>query len=767
MKIHLLEAFGIDPEIIRIWRKKYGNELLPIQEEAVKKHNIFADKNLIVFAPTSSGKTFIGEMLAVIQARRKKRVFYLVPMKSLAEEKFNQVRTDYFRIGIRTVISTHDRHEFDEDIVKGNYDIAVIVYEKLLALLVKKPSLLAEIGLVVIDELQMIGDEDRGSALEILLTRILLSQPRPQLLGLSAVLGKCEELAKWLGADLLVDDKRPVELRKGVYCNGVFQYQEHNSQKEGKENWGKTDSKRLADIILYIAQHLSKKKEQTILFLRDKSLVEYFASKLTEMVNLSPAKSAIKELSTYEESVAQETLIKFLKKGICIHHADLTYDQRELIEQYYRKGEIKLLCSTTTLAMGLNLPAKNAIIDSQKWHYFKDLDDLRTVDITKAEYENMGGRVGRYGFVKDFGRAILVTQSPYQAKTWSDYYVRGGFDILKPSLDKGKIDKYILNLIACNVCKNVEEIKKFLQSTFTGATKWNKEITDESYAQAISKTTDKCLEFGLIEKIDNNFVATRLGKITAEKGISIMTCVWFLDWIRKTEPGQISILEILVLVGLSKDADQIYIPLRTPEIKSKRYQHLLNRLISEQQEESKPLFQSLFKRVSVWTSRAIRGIKKALFLYYWIGPEPTVEIEKNFETLSGAIRRCGEEYSWLTETLSALAKSEGWNENAVNKIENLSQCLTSGVIKEAIEFVKLKVRGLGRAHIKRLVGKGYTKPDYLNELSMAKLKKLLPQKIARKLYNNLHPEKMRVSAGAKNSPKKKKLAKKLDKGKMI
>ena len=152
MRFDLLEAFGLDPNIIAILKDKYGPELLPIQEKAIKENQILAGGNFIIFAVTSAGKTLVGEILSLFNAGKGKRVFYLVPTKALAEEKFEQFSEDYDKAGIRTVISTHDRKEFDERIEEGNFHIAVIVYEKLQALLVKNPELISEVGLILVDK---------------------------------------------------------------------------------------------------------------------------------------------------------------------------------------------------------------------------------------------------------------------------------------------------------------------------------------------------------------------------------------------------------------------------------------------------------------------------------------------------------------------------------------------------------------------------------------------------------------------------------------
>ena len=179
----ILRAYGIGDEIINIWKDSYGDCLLPIQEKAIVKQNVLGGKNLIIFAPTSSGKTLVGEIVSVHYAMAKKRALYLVPMKALAEEKYHHFQEMYGELGVETIISTHDRKEYDQDLERKKFDIAVVVFEKLNALLVSNPNLLQGIGLIVIDELQMMGDETRGAGLELLLTKILLSPYKPQLLG--------------------------------------------------------------------------------------------------------------------------------------------------------------------------------------------------------------------------------------------------------------------------------------------------------------------------------------------------------------------------------------------------------------------------------------------------------------------------------------------------------------------------------------------------------------------------------------------------------
>src|SRR5687768_14290490 len=135
MRVEMLEAYNVPPDVVTLWREAVGQRLLPVQERAVKEFGLFGSGNLVVFSPTSSGKTFIGEMAAVHAARASTRVFYLVPQRALATEKFNEFRRRYEPIGIDVVVSSRDHREFDKQIRERAFEIAVVVFEKLQSLL--------------------------------------------------------------------------------------------------------------------------------------------------------------------------------------------------------------------------------------------------------------------------------------------------------------------------------------------------------------------------------------------------------------------------------------------------------------------------------------------------------------------------------------------------------------------------------------------------------------------------------------------------------
>ncbi|WP_168061050.1 DEAD/DEAH box helicase [Candidatus Manganitrophus noduliformans] len=741
MKMRFLEKVGIDTDVIPIWEKRYGPELLPVQEKAIQQTSLLQGGNLVVFAPTTSGKTFIAEILAIFAIRKGKRVFYLVPTKSLAEEKFAQFREAYRSLGIVTAISTRDHREWDAAILSKGFDIAIVVYEKLQSLLVTRPCLLEEVGVVILDELQMIADEERGPTIELLLTKLLHARVRPQFLGLSAVLGEGEALARWLQADLLIEEKRPVELRKGIFCRGIFSYREHNSGKEGEELWKEMRGEEEIDLMVPLASFLGgEREESTLLFLKDKPTVESAAVKIGEQVGLAPAEEAVEELLALEETTARDFLIRLLRKGIGIHHADLPLEQRQVIERHFRMGAIRILASTSTLAMGINCPAKNVLIESRQWHYFRRYHGTDTRPLPRSLHENMAGRGGRYGYIGDFGRAILVTHSSFRKKVWMDQYIAGMIEPLEPALRMEEIEEILLNLVASGEAATSKELAGFLKSTYTAQRRWKEKA--DSLEPLIASAVEKCQNQGALQAVgENRVVATGLGQITVLKGIRLATAVEIRHWMKTTDPSRLTDLEILYALALTEDAKRIYIPLPYRERRSRNYPSLLRKEIAHQQEGGKEIFQPRSGAVRPSEAEEARAVKKALLLQEWITSRSTVEIEQLYDLHAGAIARIGEAFSRLAEAASALAREIGWTPETVRSLSELSERLLQGVTVQGLALSRIHISGLSRTAIARLVREGYDSPEALLSLPIEILEKYLPGRVAAALFLQLHADK--------------------------
>ena len=199
----------------------YGlKELNPMQKLALEAN--FFERNVVISAPTASGKTICADFLILKSVLDRKKALYIVPLVSLANEKYQTFKEKYEKLGFKVAISVGDFDSADSWL--ADYDVIVVTTEKLDSLIRHSAQWIKETGLVVIDEIHMLNDPGRGPTLEILITMLRQLLPKSQLIGLSATIGNPEELAAWLNAELVIDNWRPVRLHQGVYRDGVIHF---------------------------------------------------------------------------------------------------------------------------------------------------------------------------------------------------------------------------------------------------------------------------------------------------------------------------------------------------------------------------------------------------------------------------------------------------------------------------------------------------------------------------------------------------------------
>ena len=210
-----LALFGASPELVDVWGA-HVSELTDVQEKAVRAGVLDGQSNLLVVAPTSSGKTFVGALAATTSAYTKRQhAIFIVPFRALADEHYDLFRMRYGDL-LAVVVSTSDWTEFDADIRTGSFNLAVMTYQKLMSLVAQQPGLLGRCTTVVIDEVQSLSDAERGSRLEVLLTQIMLADHPPQIVALSASLDEMNHLDTWLKAILVASAERPIPLTQSV-----------------------------------------------------------------------------------------------------------------------------------------------------------------------------------------------------------------------------------------------------------------------------------------------------------------------------------------------------------------------------------------------------------------------------------------------------------------------------------------------------------------------------------------------------------------------
>ena len=210
----------IPEELYKILEKEI-TKLRPAQEKSIKK-GLLKSRNLLVCTPTASGKTLIAELAAlksIIEGKGK--AVYIAPLKALASEKYRDFKRKYNKIA-KVALSIGNIDSADPFL--ADYDLIVTTSEKLDSLIRHHSPWLASIATIIIDEIHLLNDPERGPTLEILITILKQLLKDVQIIGLSATIGNAEELAEWLDADLIVDEWRPVKLHKGIYFDGKIEF---------------------------------------------------------------------------------------------------------------------------------------------------------------------------------------------------------------------------------------------------------------------------------------------------------------------------------------------------------------------------------------------------------------------------------------------------------------------------------------------------------------------------------------------------------------
>ncbi len=204
-------------------------EFRPCQKKALDA-NLLNNQSLLICTPTASGKTLVAEMAAINKILNNDgKTIYLVPLIALANEKYKDFKRKYSSIA-KIALSIGDMDNAEPNLI--DYDIIICTAEKLDSLIRHRATWLSMVSLIVIDEIHLLNDVSRGPTLEILITMLKTLTPAAQIIGLSATIGNPQELADWLKAKLIIDNWRPVPLKKAVYVSGKinFELQTNTSQ---------------------------------------------------------------------------------------------------------------------------------------------------------------------------------------------------------------------------------------------------------------------------------------------------------------------------------------------------------------------------------------------------------------------------------------------------------------------------------------------------------------------------------------------------------
>ena len=584
-----LTQFAIPSDIINTWKNKIGNTFLDIQLKAINDKRILNGNSLVLSAPTSSGKTFIGELAAIKSIIENKKAVFLFPYKALVNEKFEYFSEIYSNdLNLKLIRCTGDYLDNTNDFIKAKFDIAILTYEMFFGLVTAFPSILFRIGLVVIDESQFISDSNRGIVVEMILTKLKIVKEqiniKPQLLLLSATIGDINDFDIWLGIDKLITKERPVPLEFGVLDrNGNYIFMDSAGNKDEKQllqpgsviQRGKKPSSQ--DVIVPLCKKLLKdKNEKIIVFRNTRGAVEGCANYLANELDLSNRKLSTLELINSDSSSTSKKLLHCLSNGVSFHNSNLSREERILVEQSYRdtNGEIKVIVATSTLAAGINTPASTVLIVEHSYPW-------ENKSFSISEIQNMAGRAGRLGY-QETGKAIILANSHMEKESLFNNYIDNKPEPIESTLRGKDIGSWIIKLLSQVLIVPIDQLPVLLSNTFGG---FLNNLKNPNWIENISNEIENVIRlmnsYGLLEIVNNNYQLSLPGKICGRSSLSFDSCLRFIDLSKKVNE-KLSCIDLTALINNLQELDSIYVPFFTRGYSESLWPQRLSTSISHQ-----------------------------------------------------------------------------------------------------------------------------------------------------------------------------------------
>ena len=706
-----IEKLDLPASAIDFLKSQGYEKLFPPQADSVKS-GLLKGKSILVSAPTASGKTLIAilAMLSFLSKNTTGKVVYLSPLRALAAEKFSEFKKlEKVVTGkkIKVAISTGDFEGLEKNLEKSN--ILILTNEKMDSIIRHGAEWIDEIGLVISDEVHLIGDESRGPTLEMILTQLKLLDTTPQLVGLSATITNSDEIADWLSCKLVKNDWRPVPLSEGVCDAGKVIM-----------NNGKTFEveRSLRGLPIDLGIQSVQEGGQSLVFAetrtRSKSLATKAADAISQILKDSDLKdlekTSKKILSENEHSELVKTLSVLVKKGVAFHHAGLNQNCRQIIETEFRKGTIKLLSSTPTLAAGVNLPARRVVISNIN-RYNAKVGANRPISI--LEYKQLCGRAGRPQY-DNCGESIIVGNG--NTDDLIDYYVNGEPEPITSKItDDRSLRTHVLSVVVTNPGIRKEEILEFFLQTLGGI---------QSRKATIKFAIDISLRFlsseYLIIKKGDRYAATEFGKKTSMLYIDPLTATYFRDAIENVSQDRHHTFGFLHLISNCEEFFPKF------SLRNKDYESA-SLLIENNSSE-------LLEPISEYDcSRSL------LALHAWITETSELFMSDSLAIESGDMHRMTETANWLTYCLREISKHVD-RADLLEELDDLRKRIVYGIREELLDLVRVK--GIGRVRARILFKHGIKDLSDLAKIPVNKLADI--DKIGPTIADNIKSELRKV-----------------------
>ena len=410
-------------------------ESLPFSLDAFQREAI--DKlergsgGVLVSAPTSSGKTVVAEYAIFRALRDGAKVLYTTPLKALSNQKYHDFVRAYGEAMVGLVTG--------ENTINDNAPVVVMTTEILRNLIYEDPARLDLVRFVVLDEVHYIDDFPRGSVWE----EIVIQAPRTiKLVGLSATIGNYREIADWMaenrgGMETVFHDVRPVELKMWLAINNRLYPLFKGDGGIDQRTWSKAAQEEEASYriggyrglpsndLLHVIEELRRfDMLPAIYFIFSRrgcrealQRCAYHEIDLTtaaekEAIDLVAAER-LQGLKDQDEEALFRRMVdaRLLRRGLAEHHAGLLPYHKEMVEELFQRGLIKVVFATETLSLGINMPARGVVVSS-----FTKFDGVNFSALTTGELTQLMGRAGRRG-IDVIGHGAILKEADVEVGT--------------------------------------------------------------------------------------------------------------------------------------------------------------------------------------------------------------------------------------------------------------------------------------------------------------------------------------------------------------
>ncbi|MGH7902917.1 MAG: DEAD/DEAH box helicase [Candidatus Dormibacteraceae bacterium] len=401
----------------------------PFQREAMEK--LDSHRGVLVCAPTSSGKTTVAEYAIFRSAEEGSRVIYTTPLKALSNQKFRDFRSAYGAEVVGLVTG--------ENTINDDAPVVVMTTEILRNQIYDEPERLDRVRHVILDEVHYIDDFPRGSVWE----EIIVQAPgHIKLIGLSATIGNYQEVADWMSENrgpiaTVFHERRPVDLEVWLAIQNRFHPLFGREGGIDQRTWAGAAGdeeidhrvhgyRRLPsnDLLAVVGELARLDMVPAIYFIFSRrGCREALQRCAYHQLDLTSGdeKAAIDELANArlgaltdpDEASLYDRAVDgaMMRRGLAVHHAGLLPYHKELVEELFQLGLIKVVFATETLSLGINMPARAVVVSS-----FTKFDGVEFSTLTTGELTQLMGRAGRRG-IDVIGHGVILKESDVEVGT--------------------------------------------------------------------------------------------------------------------------------------------------------------------------------------------------------------------------------------------------------------------------------------------------------------------------------------------------------------